>query len=263
MTLDTSLIALGVLVAPFALWVAARVLPAAERAPAPAGSSYRLVAGSFLALLLMGSLTVVGRNAAPLMEALTLLVAHLGVAAFLLAMAAFLSPPALDLIGIRRPRFAAEMGRGVAAYALIIPSVFALHALTLRWFPDAQKSQDALKAIVASAGTAEFVVRALAVTLAVPLFEELMVRGFLQRGLEGIIASAGWSGSRAIAVVVSSLAFTVLHEPQTWVSVMALSLLLGLAAARTGSLLVPIAAHGMHNLVVVLYETWIRGGTPH
>lgn len=246
---------------PLALWIASKFLKDIPRDPASAEKSFRLVAGAFLAFLLMGSLTLLVRDESPFVQAVGLCAAHVGTGAFLLSMGLFLSSPNLDLIGLRKPKYLMEAGAGVLGYVLVLPAIFALHSLVLKWSPEAQKSQEALKAIVASVGSVEFYIRTITVVIAVPLFEELMVRGFLQRGLEGILASAGWRGARVLAVIIASLAFTALHDRQTWVSVMALSLLLGTAAARTGRLLIPIVAHGTHNLIVVVHEFLTRGNT--
>lgn len=77
-----------------------------------------------------------------------------------------------------------------------------------------------------------------------PIAEEIVFRGLLQRLIQS------FTRSPAAAIVLSSLAFALVHEPWTLrPGVFVLSLFLGLAYFRTGSLLVPCLAHALFNAV--------------
>lgn len=80
--------------------------------------------------------------------------------------------------------------------------------------------------------------------LVAPLFEELLFRGLLLTWLRKVTRST------ELAIVISGLAFGVIHMPQ-WHLVPALSLLgivLGYLYARTGSLTLVILFHAIFNL---------------
>lgn len=87
-----------------------------------------------------------------------------------------------------------------------------------------------------------------------PLAEELIFRGLLQR------LFASLTGRPAVAVFLASLAFALVHQP--WPlqpPVFVLSLFLGMAYLRTGSLLVPILAHALFNGIQVLLFAFVIG----
>lgn len=89
----------------------------------------------------------------------------------------------------------------------------------------------------------------LALTLAAPLFEELMFRGFLMRGLQE--SRLGPTG----ALLLTSLLWSSLHLQYDYfglATVFAFGLALGLARIRTGSLPLSIALHAYINGVASL-----------
>ncbi|MHC5083523.1 MAG: lysostaphin resistance A-like protein, partial [Planctomycetota bacterium] len=55
------------------------------------------------------------------------------------------------------------------------------------------------------------------------------------------------TGSSAIAILISSALFVILHQPHHWLALMALSYGLGYAYERSGSLLRPILMHIFFN----------------
>lgn len=90
--------------------------------------------------------------------------------------------------------------------------------------------------------TALKVVAFLSAAVAAPIAEEIVFRGLLQRMIQSL------TGRPLVAIVLASLAFAMVHEPWTiQPGVFVLSLFLGLAYFRTGSLLVPIFAHALFN----------------
>ncbi len=89
---------------------------------------------------------------------------------------------------------------------------------------------------------------ALAVVIAAPVWEELLFRGFLMRGLaSSVVGGAG-------AVVIAALIWTLMHVQYEWyylTVLFCLGLLLGAARLVTGSVLVPIAMHIAQNLLAL------------
>jgi membrane protease YdiL (CAAX protease family) len=85
-----------------------------------------------------------------------------------------------------------------------------------------------------------------------PVAEELVMRGFLYRGLAE--SSLGVVG----AIVLSSAIWAVLHFDKTWIGVGHLflcGLVWGFLRWRTGSTLVPIAVHAAYNSLPALFIT--------
>ncbi len=84
-----------------------------------------------------------------------------------------------------------------------------------------------------------------------PLAEEFFFRGFVQTMFVGVL-DRRWS-----AIVLTSIAFGMVHYPQPHAvpALIFLSLLLGYAYERTGSLMAPVAIHALFNLKSLLWET--------
>ncbi len=248
---DDILIGLGLALGPVGVWVTARCVPDRRRDVVPTDRAWGLLAGFFLALLLMGLVTWWSKRVGAY-DGTTILAAHVGVAAFLIAWSGYGGRDDAALSPVRP----SDVLRGIVAYATVFPALLALHSWVMRSGPGGDVGQEALGDLVRSFGTFDFWIRAVALTIAVPIFEECLVRGFLQRGLEGVLAAGGYGAYRWAAIVIASLVFTALHPPGTWISVMAVSLFLGFVAQRSGRLTTSIAAHGTHNLAVILYEAW-------
>ncbi len=92
-----------------------------------------------------------------------------------------------------------------------------------------------------------------ALVIAAPVFEEVLFRGFLFEGLRRTRMGAGGT------IVVTTLLWTLLHAgqyDQYFLALIALiGILLGIARERTGSLYVPLAIHGVNNLLGTLQMT--------
>lgn len=84
-----------------------------------------------------------------------------------------------------------------------------------------------------------------------PLAEEIFFRGLVQTMLANVL------GERWVAVVLTSIAFGLVHYPQPHAmpALIFLSLILGYAYERTGTLIVPVAIHALFNLKTLLWET--------
>ena len=92
-----------------------------------------------------------------------------------------------------------------------------------------------------------------ALVIAAPVFEEVLFRGFLFEGLRRTRIGAGGT------IVVTTLLWTLLHTAQYdqyFLTLIALiGILLGIARERSGSLYVPLAIHGVNNLLGTLQMT--------
>ena len=99
----------------------------------------------------------------------------------------------------------------------------------------------------------------LAVVVLAPIGEETLFRGFLYTGI------AASRAGPVVAIIVSSLAFALLHVQYDWygiVAVAATGLFLGVVRYRSGSLLLTMLLHAVGNLVatleVVVQESWLK-----
>jgi membrane protease YdiL (CAAX protease family) len=102
--------------------------------------------------------------------------------------------------------------------------------------------------LFAHAGLAEFTL----ISLAAGIGEELFFRGLLQQGLASELP-APWGVP--LALVVGSLAFGVCHWLNREYALVAtlIGFYLGLLLIVTGSLLAPIVAHALYDLVALWY----------
>ena len=88
-----------------------------------------------------------------------------------------------------------------------------------------------------------------AVVIIAPIFEELLFRGFMFKGLQSSRLGVG------SAIVISSGIWAVIHLQYNGYFmgvIFGLGILLGLARWRTRSTYVPIAMHGLNNLIAFL-----------
>ena len=85
---------------------------------------------------------------------------------------------------------------------------------------------------------------AAAVTLAAPLGEELLFRGFMFRGIAD--SRAGWIA----AILIPNVFWVVLHVQYSWPTmavIFAMGIVLGMARRFSGSVALPIALHFLWN----------------
>jgi uncharacterized protein len=97
----------------------------------------------------------------------------------------------------------------------------------------------------------------IAFSVAAPVTEELMVRGFLYRGWsESFLGPAG-------AIVLSSLVWTAMHaQYYDWFlfsEVMSIGLLLGFMRYRSHSTWLTIIMHGLNNFAATAQTIWLAG----
>jgi len=97
----------------------------------------------------------------------------------------------------------------------------------------------------------------IAFSVAAPVTEELMVRGFLYRGWsESFLGATG-------AIVLSSLVWTAMHaQYYDWFlfsEVMSIGLLLGTMRYRSNSTWLTIIMHGLNNFAATAQTIWLAG----
>jgi len=85
----------------------------------------------------------------------------------------------------------------------------------------------------------------LAVVIA-PVFEEMLFRGLFQSMLRGVVKNA-WT-----AIILISALFALLHPWTHWPALFALSMCLGYAYEKSGSLLRPIFIHSFFNAITII-----------
>ncbi|MCC6531772.1 MAG: CPBP family intramembrane metalloprotease [Burkholderiales bacterium] len=93
-----------------------------------------------------------------------------------------------------------------------------------------------------------------ALVVATPIFEELLFRGFVFAGIRA--SPLGGFG----AVVITALAWTLIHQeydPLEFSIIFIIGLMLGIARLRTGSVLVTMAMHMLHNLISAGEIAWL------
>jgi membrane protease YdiL (CAAX protease family) len=257
-------IAGGLAWAPVAAAIAAWVVPrgGGRTLSRPSGGACLLGAALGLGLLVLLLLTTGDLSQLPWT------VAHLavraGLVAFLFAFAARVEP-GRDVLGLAPGSPGRDLARGAGIYAAFVPVVIAAHVLNaIIVGGDAESVQKPVRDVLSQDGPARL---ALIVNLvvAVPLFEELVFRGFLQQGVKAQLALvASPRNASLLSVVVASVAFTAFHDTFTYVPVFVLSLILGSAFERSGRILVPVALHALHNLAVVIWASLAQscGGGP-
>jgi membrane protease YdiL (CAAX protease family) len=146
--------------------------------------------------------------------------------------------------------------------ALIVGIVALSHALATGvelWAPNQAPSLVLFEEILAGARGATLAALCLGLAFAPGILEELLFRGYVQRGLERRIGAPG-------AVLVAAALFGLVHgEPVHAAAAFVLGIYLGLAAVLAGSVRAAIACHVVNNLVAVLEGAWdtsLAGGGP-
>lgn len=158
---------------------------------------------------------------------------------------------ALGVRGFAPARF--PMGRaaaGLSAYALALPFLIASAVANVAVYAASGQevpAQDVALAIQEQIDSAPLQVAFFAVLL-IPLLEEVIFRGFL---LEVLAARLGAAGG----VVLSSLAFALLHGVAAAPVIFTLAVVMAVVKLRTRSLMVCWLIHGTHNGIVLLLQS--------
>jgi membrane protease YdiL (CAAX protease family) len=159
-----------------------------------------------------------------------------------------------------RRAFGLGLGRlpwlGVALYPLFlaawVPLVFVLYAGLLRAIGTGVPEQQVAAFLLQSTGDPRFVWFLVVIAVGGPVAEELFFRGLLLPWLVGRLGT--WP-----ALLAVSLLFGLVHEPAFYMLLPLglIGLFLGWLRLVTGSVLVPLVVHVLHNsLTIAVYLTW-------
>jgi len=153
-----------------------------------------------------------------------------------------------DPIGTLRP-LGRNIGRGVAlGLAAIVGSTLLVSVLVALSGSEATPDQILTGGLTETPG--QIILAVIAAVVLAPVAEELLFRGLLHRSLR-----SRWRIVPATAV--SSMLFAVVHvdvalsQPLALIGLTLVGAILAVAYERTGSLLVPIVIHAVHNAVTI------------
>jgi membrane protease YdiL (CAAX protease family) len=190
----------------------------------------------------------------------TTLSAGAGVVLPLFALTRRLGIPFRAQFQLERPTLVTSFAVAAATLSLVPPLGILTAAMAQRFPPDGAylRFMESLRPESAAAWLALVI----ALAVAVPLAEELIFRGLLQRQLARFIARQPWTlrlgiGRPALAVILTALLFGAVHPAYSIPGVMLLGCFFGALALLLGNLFYPILAHAIWNLVnlVVLRQS--------
>ncbi|MBE0536930.1 MAG: CPBP family intramembrane metalloprotease [Phycisphaerae bacterium] len=177
--------------------------------------------------------------AAALVEAL--------LAIFIIAIAAFLFQRGLKGFGLDVRTLSRDLRASVANLVAVLPLVwFGVWAVDVigKWIvgPTFEiRTSEGLDVLTRSAHVSMRLLMLAFVVIIVPVFEEVLFRGMLQSTIRGYVRSP-W-----VAVVITSILFAAMHPWHHWPAIFMLSLGMGYAYERSGSLFRPIFIHIIFN----------------
>jgi uncharacterized protein len=156
--------------------------------------------------------------------------------------------PIRVIVGVTRPmRRLVLLGLGVGLASVVVNALLGAFVVLITGTQDAPEQAlfgDAL------AGGSRMLLAVVAAGILAPLVEEVLFRGLLYRALRR-------RQSVALAALLSSLAFAVIHteivvsQPLALINLTLLAVLWAILYERTGSLVVPIVAHSVFNLMSI------------
>lgn len=219
----------------------------------------KLAGASFAALAIGGWWTTcaVAESLGTGLRALTFAGLALETSLALLALggACLAARPVAEGLGLVRVRSSAG---GLAL--LVLGTVALSHGLDCLLELSGLREHSALMAfddILAGARGTDLALALVSFGLAAAVGEELLCRGWIQRGLEPRIGAAG-------AVVVAALIFGALHADPVHAAFAALlGLYLGVVAWVTGSVWACVLCHGVNNVLAVLFAAGVLEAPPH
>ncbi len=103
------------------------------------------------------------------------------------------------------------------------------------------EKHQSLQTIIQSREILLLIVMFVLITIITPVFEEILFRGIIQSAI------LSYLGKPWISIFLSSALFTILHPPQHWLAVFALSVAIGYSYEKSGSLIRPIIIHCIFN----------------
>lgn len=158
----------------------------------------------------------------------------------------------IDGFGLKLSNLKEDIKTGFVNYIAVYPAV-----LFMLWFVVFLMSvftgeefiipkNESLEVIIESESIVLKALVAFTAGLFVPIFEEMLFRGLVQSMAVQIV------GSRWLGIVLASILFVILHSAALWThwpALMVLSLCLGYAYEKSGSLIRPIVIHILFNSV--------------
>lgn len=141
---------------------------------------------------------------------------------------------------------------GLVAVALLLPAMDVV--AWLLGFPITP--QVVIDALVSAREKGVLWLLLLAVLVSAPVCEEIVFRGFLYRGF-----AASWLGPTGVVLLTAAM-FALIHTQYTWFylgEVFAIGLMFGAARALSGTTLLPIAMHCLHNAAALVQAHWLSG----
>jgi uncharacterized protein len=138
---------------------------------------------------------------------------------------------------------------GLGGYLIATPIVLIVSVINERIWQGKGGSNPILSVVLESKDSLSFLLLAVTASVAAPLFEEYLFRGFLLNSLTKYLSA--WQ-----SILISGLIFAVAHLSVSEVLPLAtLGVILGYVHYRTGSLLAPMLLHGLWNggSMVTLY----------
>jgi membrane protease YdiL (CAAX protease family) len=180
-----------------------------------------------------------------------------GLVTLLIASAAW-RPRGLAKLGLRLKQLPQTLGMGLVGIVIALPIALAASAATqwaLDWFGiEHPNAHELLRAYDGVDHLVRIVIVIGAIVLA-PIFEELLFRGHIQTAILHTVSRSGNSlWARWLAIIIASIIFTISHS-EGWMMppIFVLSICLGCAYERTGSLWVPMLMHAAFNTTNILY----------
>lgn len=175
---------------------------------------------------------------------------HVGIGALVWRTAVQLEPAGWRALGFSRGQHARAVLVGALVYLLAFPGYLGLGMLwsSLLELTGVGHEPQAVVAQIAGLDGGALVVALALAGIVAPFFEELIFRAFLQPLLVQNLGDRG-------GVVVTSIAFALLHGTSAFLPIFGLSLVLGSLMQRTQSLIAVWLIHALHNslmLAVVL-----------
>lgn len=149
-------------------------------------------------------------------------------------------------VGVRRPGLALDcvigIGAVIALYLVSMSATLAVYVLAPELLDEMGKNAERLVELIPNIGLLQFA----GVAMVVGIYEEVLFRGFLMTRLRRV------TGSWTLAVLISTVLFTVLHAfDQVWVAlpmIAFLSLAFSVVTIWRRSIVPAVIAHGLFDL---------------
>jgi membrane protease YdiL (CAAX protease family) len=159
----------------------------------------------------------------------------------------------LEAIGLKTKEWKREVLAGVGGYACILPLLL-VGALITQWITGpSDKPTNLVNPLIAEAkGISELIALFLLVGIAAPFFEEIFFRGVM-------LTSFRTKWAPLTAVVLSAATFALMHPVNGFLPIFGIGLVLAGLTYERKSLLAPMVAHSLNNIVAFLLLLLLMG----